>query len=127
METNASYRANTILQKMGTPAGRLTKHCSRYELADFSVRFLNILIYAALCFYLGIALKVYLFDFIAHKYVRGEPEPHTSEFMIKFEWISGYVNWSVASAICYTPPFLMYTVELIGEACKSQRNLSSKS
>lgn len=127
METNQNFKTNRILPKMGNPKGRLAQHCTRYELSDFNVRFLNILIYAALCFYLGVVLKVYLFDTVAKKYERGKPEPYTSDFMLKFEWIAGYVNWTVASAIAYVPVFLMYTIELIGEACKSQNNLSSKS
>ena len=127
METNQNYKVSQVLQNMGNPAGRLTKHCQRYELDDFGVRFLNILIHAILCLYLGVALKVYLFDFVAHKYEKGEPEPYTSEAMLKFELVAQHYNWTVASAVSFAPPFLMYVLELIGEACMSQRNLSSKS
>lgn len=64
METNQAFKQNQTLKKMGQPIGRLTKHCKKYTIEDFQVRFLENFVIIMLSGYFGVFLKVYIFDLL---------------------------------------------------------------
>lgn len=98
---------------VGTPKGRNTAHCTKYQKSQFTVRFLISLIWALLGAYFGVFVKVYILDWLQEHAKKGE------EARFNFKWI-------YASAVSFGPLFLMYAIELVREAILSQRNLGAK-
>ena len=66
--------------------------------------------------YLGVFLKIYIFDWLIDEVV-GE----TDLFGIGWK-----MKWTYASAISYAPIFLLYTKEVIFEACNGRKNFTQK-
>lgn len=97
---------------VGTPKGRNTAHCTKYNKSQFTVRFLISLIWALLGAYFGIFVKIYVLDWL-------------QELAEKREAGSFEFKWIYASAISFGPSFLLYAIELIGEAISSQHNLGA--
>lgn len=110
MQTNANFRNNKILAKMGRSYGRITKHCQNYKVEEFQVRFLNNLILIAFLLYVGVFLKVYLFDSLKSL------EMEEGSF---FDKLRGYYSWTVAVSISFIPVVLIYVVEIIKESLRS--------
>ena len=77
--------------------------------SEFVVRFMIALIWTLLFLYLGIFIKVYIFDVLNE----------VSDLQFKLKWI-------YASAISCGPPIILYVCELLKEVKKSSMNLSSK-
>lgn len=95
----------------GTPRGRNTAHCTKYQKSEFIERFLISLIWALLSAYFGFFLKIYVFDWLAE----------TCQECASFQF-----KWIYVSAISFGPAFLMYVRELVREAILSQRSLGAK-
>lgn len=116
--TNRTYHEMTNVQSVsknpldfnGCPEGRNTIHCKRYKLEWFKERFLISYIYCLLSSYLGVFIKVYIFDFF---------KLDELEYGFKMTWV-------YASIISFAPIFLMYTSEILKESMIGQSNFNKK-
>ena len=104
------------MKKYDSSLGRCTKHCTLYKRDVFENRFIKCLIYSLISVYLGIFLKVYIFDWLIHE-VMGEKD------LFGIQW---RMKWTYASAISYGPIFLLYSRELLIEAVGGKKNFNQK-
>lgn len=61
--------------------------------------------------FLGIFLKVYIFDLLIPKLAKEDDS--------KLHDVQAAFTWKVASAVSYGPIFLMYSYEILSESCRS--------
>lgn len=109
--TSSNYKSNSMMTQMGQPRGRITAHCSVYKVEAFKSRMLSMIANSCILCYLGVILKVYVFDIL-----------NTYEILATATF---RMDWTMTLMICYAPLMFLYCKEIIGEGYASQRNLKN--